>query len=66
MHMSETVKTEVINPDSVELGTPKTGKIKVYFDASDMSDAEKRVTNAVAILNIGKALLITEGEQNNG
>jgi len=39
-------------PDSVEFGTPKGGKIKVYFNASDKEDAEKRLENAKAILKL--------------
>lgn len=36
-------------PDSIEIGTPgKGGNIKVYFDANDLTGAQKRIENAVS------------------
>jgi len=44
-------------PDSIEIGTPgKGGNIKVYFDASDLSGAQKRIENVV----LAQAHLITK------
>jgi len=35
-------------PDSIEIGrASKSGLIKIYFNASDLSEAEKRIDNAV-------------------
>lgn len=49
--MTETIivhKTE--HSDSITIGTPgKGGEIKVYFNASDLSEAEKRIDNAVQV-----------------
>lgn len=45
----KTIKKEL--PDSIELGTPKNGVMKVYFDASNINDAKMRVDNAARILN---------------
>lgn len=36
--------------DSIEIGTAgKGGSMKVYFDANDTKDAERRIDNAVAM-----------------
>jgi hypothetical protein len=35
-------------PDSIELGrTSRRGILKIYFNASDLSEAQKRIDNAV-------------------
>lgn len=35
-------------PDSIELGrTSRGGTLKIYFNASDLSEAQKRIDNAV-------------------
>lgn len=42
------VVTRTEYPDSIEIGTPgKGGNIKVYFDASDLTGAQKRIENVV-------------------
>lgn len=45
----KTIKKEL--PDSIELGTPKNGVMKVYFDASNLDDAKTRIDNAAKALN---------------
>lgn len=37
------------NQDSVEIGTAKFGKIKVYFDTGDEEEAKKRVEVAIRV-----------------
>ena len=53
-------KTEY--PDSLDIGTPsKGGNIKVYFNASDKEDAEKRISNAIDLL---KKACVLKGDLN--
>lgn len=45
--MPEVTITRVRFPDSVEIGTPsKGGSLHIYFDASDLSEAQQRISNA--------------------
>jgi hypothetical protein len=45
VHVSRTER-----PDSIEIGTPgKGGCVKVFFDAGDPEDAEKRIRNAMIL-----------------
>ncbi|MEI6841380.1 MAG: hypothetical protein WCK53_08950 [Methanomicrobiales archaeon] len=55
---SETViKNVAVRPDSLELGTPgKSGCIKIYFDASDVADAELRIRNAITLRDLANNL----------
>lgn len=46
--MSEIITTRVRFPDSIEIGTPsKGGSLHIFFDASDLSEAQQRISNAV-------------------
>jgi hypothetical protein len=48
--MPEIITSRVLYPDSITLGTPgKGGEIKVYFDSGDLTEAQKRVDNAVQV-----------------
>lgn len=48
--MPEVVTTQQRWPDSLTIGTPgRSGEIKIYFNASDLSEAEKRVDNACQV-----------------
>lgn len=49
MEEKQIIKKEL--PDSIELGTPKIGVMKVYFDASNLDDAKMRIDNAAKALN---------------
>lgn len=49
MEEKQIIKKEL--PDSIELGTPKIGVMKVYFDASNLDDAKLRIDNAAKALN---------------
>jgi hypothetical protein len=45
--MPEIVTTRTLYPDSIEIGTPgKGGCMKIHFDSSDLSEAQKRIENA--------------------
>ena len=44
------VMTKVEYPDSVEVGTPKGGKLKLYFNADNKEHSEKRLEVAKEIL----------------
>jgi hypothetical protein len=47
--MPEIVTTRILYPDSIEIGTPgKGGCLKIYFDSGDLSEAQRRIDNAVA------------------
>lgn len=46
--MPDIVITRTEYPDSIEIGTPgRGGSIKIYFNASDLTEAQKRIENAV-------------------
>ena len=46
--MPEVTITRVRFPDSIEIGTPsKGGSLHIYFDASDLSETQQRISNAV-------------------
>jgi hypothetical protein len=46
--MTETITSRVRFPDSIEIGTPsKGGSLHIFFDASDLSEAQQRISNAV-------------------
>lgn len=56
--MCETIyKTQY--PDSIEIGTPKNGVLKVYFNADDEETAKKR-------LDVAKRLLASARGENYG
>jgi len=47
--MPETIINRILYPDKLEIGSPsKGGSIVVHFDASDLSEAQMRIDNAVA------------------
>jgi len=46
---------EVQNKDSIELGTSKTGHIKVYCNFNKREDAEFKIKNAIEILKSKRA-----------
>ena len=47
--MPEIITTRQLFPDSITIGTPgKGGEIKIYFDSGDLSEAQVRISNAVA------------------
>ncbi|MCX6700932.1 MAG: hypothetical protein NTV68_13615 [Methanomicrobiales archaeon] len=51
------IKNVAIRPDSFELGTPvKSGCIKIYFDVSDVADAELRIRNVIALRDLANTL----------
>ena len=51
------IKNVTVRPDSLELGTPgKSGCIKIYFDASDVADAELRIRNAITLRDLANNL----------
>ena len=46
--MPEVIISRVRFPDSIEIGTPsKGGSLHIYFDASDLSETQQRISNAV-------------------
>ena len=45
----EVITTRVLYPDKIEIGSPsKGGCITIHFDASDLSEAQQRIDNAVS------------------
>lgn len=45
-----------VDADSIELGSPtKGGKIKIYFDSTDVVTAKKKIDNAKEVLNYANA-----------
>lgn len=60
--MPETITSRVRFPDSIEIGTPsKGGSLHIYFDASDLSEAQQRIENAVKARQFLLNLLATGG-----
>lgn len=45
--MPEVITSRVRYPDSLEWGSPKTCAIKLYMDASDLSECQQRIDNMV-------------------
>jgi hypothetical protein len=46
--MSETIVTRQLHPDKIEIGSPsKGGCLTVHFDADDLADAQRRISNIV-------------------
>ncbi len=43
------------NPDSIEVGTPKTGKFKVYGNFDDLEAFKKKIDNAKIALEYAQA-----------
>ena len=54
--------------DSIEIGNSKTGSIKVYFNAENKEEAEKKIITAIELLlkNRDKILKNKKAEQNGG
>lgn len=45
--------------DSLEIGTAsKGGGLKIYFDASDLEDAERRLENAVKLREKAREMML--------
>lgn len=52
------IKNVAVRHNLLELVTPdKSGCIKIYFDASDVADAEQRIRNAVALRALANTLI---------
>jgi hypothetical protein len=55
--MTEAVSHVTIRPDSLEIGTPsKKGALKIYFDAGDPVEAERRIREAFRLRGIAEVL----------
>jgi hypothetical protein len=47
--MPEVITTRTLFPDSICIGTPgKGGELKIFFDSSNLTEAQQRIDNAVA------------------
>jgi hypothetical protein len=53
------IKHEIIeeNRDSLEIGTAKSGKIKIYCDLSKTIEVKKKIDNAVELRQYAKVRL---------
>lgn len=57
MEMIETQSHVTVRPDSLELGTPsKGGALKIYFDAGDPVDSERRIREAFRLREVAQYL----------
>ena len=51
------IKNVAVRPDSLEMVTPgKSGCLKIYFDASDVADAEPRIRNSMEMRELASHL----------
>ena len=60
----EEIKNTTENPDSLSIGTAKEGIIKVYCDFSQMEEAQEKVKNAFALMELARGLY-SAGKQND-
>ena len=48
--MTEVITSRTLYPDSIEIGTPgKGGCIHIFFDSGNLTEAQQRIDNVVAI-----------------